>query len=84
MSENDVVVTVAISVAPPSRNTLYPVTAKLSVDAVQFRSIVVVLEPVAVRPVGSVGGVVSLPCVEAVAVFDAADTLFAPSKAFTV
>ena len=50
-----------------------PVTAKLSVEAVQFRSIVVVLEPVAVRLAGTVGGVVSFPCVEAVTMFDAID-----------
>ena len=45
---------------------------------------VVVLDPVAVRPVGTLGGRVSFPSVVAVAVFDAVDTLFAASKAFTV
>ena len=83
MSVNDVpVVMVAISVAALSRKTLYPVTARLSVEAVHVRSIVVVPDAVAVRPAGTVGA--TLSSVVAVAVADGAEKLFDPSKASTV
>ena len=48
-----------VQVAPRQRSIRYSVTATLSVDGVQLRSIRAVLTPVAARPVGVVGGVVS-------------------------
>ncbi len=43
----------------PARNILYPVTPTLSVLAVQDKEMVVDVVPVANRPVGTDGGVVS-------------------------
>ena len=78
--------TVAIAVAPPSRKTLYPATERLSVEAVHERLITVALAAVAVKPVGTDGGVVSgAPAsVVADAEADFADWLPAASKADTV
>jgi hypothetical protein len=54
---------------PAQRWITYPVTPTLSVDAVQLRDSWVIVAPLAVRPVGAVGAVVSA-VVEAVAVLE--------------
>ncbi len=53
------VVPVGVATWVPLRNTLYPVTPTLSVEAVQLRLTWVPDTGVAVRPVGTLGGVVS-------------------------
>ncbi len=73
--------TVVSAVGDPSRNTSYPVTATLSVEADQLNAIDVELVAFAVRLAGVLGGRVS--GVVTVAVLLVSETLPAASSAIT-
>jgi hypothetical protein len=79
---SEYVVVVEVPTCVPPRNTLYPVTPTLSVDAVHERLICEDDTAVAVNPVGTVGACVSVTVTVAVAV--TVPTLFVAVSVYVV